>query len=166
MHKQHILLAFAALTLLAIVPARTSAEEPDFIKGHDRGSFTATALTATVVRTHDVGDGYATVIGAYHMVANENVNLANLEVTNASFTITTKNGDTLTGTYTGKGQMTAGSATGITYYVSGPITGGTGRFAGITGAIAFFGKADLATGKFEDVIVSVIADAMDVSSPE
>jgi hypothetical protein len=166
MHKRHFLLALATLMLPAILAVRTSAEEPNFIKGHDQGSFTATPLTATVVRTHDVGDGTAKVIGSYHMVANENVNLANLEVTDASFTITTENGDTLTGTYSGKGQMTVGSATGITYYVSGPITGGTGRFAGTTGAIAFFGKADLATGKFEDVIVGFVAETMDFSNWE
>jgi hypothetical protein len=41
--------------------------------------------------------------------------------------------------------------------VSGPITGGTGRFAGATGIITFDGFADLQTGLLTDRIGGVIS---------
>jgi hypothetical protein len=157
MYKHYIT---PVLTLLIALSSSASAVAADqrLLKGHDEGTFTAQPLSQTVVRTHDTGSGRATHIGEYHMVADENVNLATLQVSNASFTITAENGDTLAGKYSGTAQFSPGSQTQITYYVSGPITGGSGRFAGITGSIAFFGTADLVSGEFEDVVVGLIPD--------
>jgi hypothetical protein len=157
MYKHYIT---PVLTLLIALSSSASAVAADqrLFKGHDEGTFTAQPLSQTVVRTHDTGSGRATHIGEYHMVADENVNLATLQVSNASFTITAENGDTLAGKYSGTAQFSPGSQTQITYYVSGPITGGSGRFAGITGSIAFFGTADLVSGEFEDVVVGLIPD--------
>lgn len=81
------------------------------------------------------------------------MDLATLSINAAPFTITTENGDTLVGTYTGIAPRVPGSQSKLMYYVSGPITSGTGRFAGLGGAIAFFGSADLATGEFSDIVV-------------
>lgn len=149
--------AVTTLLLVAVSPAAFAGDqEQHFVKGGDGGNFTATPLSQTVVRTHDEGRGSATHIGAYSMVAEENVDLATLSITDASFTITAENGDTLVGTYTGSAHLAPGSQSKLKYYVSGPITGGTGRFAGINGAIAFFGSADLATGKFSDIVVGVV----------
>jgi hypothetical protein len=157
MYKHYIT---PVLTLLIALSSSASAVAADqrLFKGHDEGTFTAQPLSQTVVRTHDTGSGRATHIGEYHMVADENVNLATLQVSNASFTITAENGDTLAGKYSGTAQFSPGSQTQITYYVSGPITGGSGHFAGITGSIAFFGTADLVSGEFEDVVVGLIPD--------
>ena len=157
MYKHYIT---PVLTLLIALSSSASAVAADqrLFKGHDEGTFTAQPLSQTVVRTHDTGSGRATHIGEYHMVADENVNLATLQVSNASFTITAENGDTLAGKYSGTAQFSPGSQTQITYYVSGPITGGSGRFARITGSIAFFGTGDLVSGEFEDVVVGLIPE--------
>jgi hypothetical protein len=158
MYKLHRIAALFILLVALSSSALAVAAEPRLVKGHDEGTFTAQPLSQTVVRTHDTGSGRATHIGEYHMVADENVNLSSLQVTNASFTITAENGDTLAGKYSGTAQFSPGSQTQITYYVSGPITGGSGRFAGITGSIAFFGAADLVSGEFEDVVVGLIPE--------
>jgi hypothetical protein len=158
MYKLHCIAALFILLVALSSSALAVAAEPRLVKGHDEGTFTAQPLSQTVVRTHDTGSGRATHIGEYHMVADENVNLSTLQVTNASFTITAENGDTLVGKYSGTAQFSPGSQTQITYYVSGPITGGSGRFAGITGSIAFFGTADLVSGEFEDVVVGLIPE--------
>jgi hypothetical protein len=156
------------LTLLFALSsfAVASAADHGYVKGRDEGSFTSTAVTPTVVRTHDTSSGQATLIGGYRMVAEENINLSTLEVSNASFTITADNGDTLTGTYSGTARFSSTSATQLNYYVSGPITGGTGRFAGVTGAIAFFGSADLATFKFHDVVLGIVSESDELMQDE
>jgi hypothetical protein len=158
MHNLHCIAP--VFILLVALSSSTSAVAADqrLIKGHDEGTFTAQPLSPTVVRTHDTGSGRATHIGEYHMVADENVNLSTLQVTNASFIITAENGDTLVGKYSGTAQFSPGSQTQIMYYVSGPIAGGSGRFAGITGSIAFFGTADLVSGAFEDVVVGLLPE--------
>jgi hypothetical protein len=158
MYNLHRIAPLFAFLIAFSSSSSAVAAEQRLMKGHDEGTFTGKPLSQTVVRTHDVGSGRATHIGAYGMVADENVNLATLQVTNASFTITAENGDQLMGTYSGTAQFSPGSQTQLTYYVSGPITGGTGRFAGITGAIAFFGTADLASGEFEDVVVGLLPE--------
>jgi hypothetical protein len=156
MYKLHCIAPLFTLLIALSSSASAVAAEQHLVKGNDEGTFTGKSLSQTVVRTHDVGSGRATHIGAYNMVADESVNLATMQVSNASFKITAENGDTLIGTYSGMAQFSPGSQTKITYYVAGPITGGTGRFAGITGSIAFFGTADLATGQFEDVVVGLV----------
>lgn len=158
MNKLHCIASLFTLLVALSSSASAAAEDQRLMKGHDEGTSTAHVLSPTVVRTHDVATGRATHIGEYHMVADENVNLSTLQVSNASFTITAENGDTLVGKYSGTAQFSPGSQTQITYYVAGPITGGSGRFAGITGSIAFFGTADLVSGAFEDVVVGLLPE--------
>jgi hypothetical protein len=56
------------------------------------------------------------------------------------------------GVIAGSGQYVTSAHTLVQYEVSGPITGGTGRFAGAAGTLAFLGTADLAAGTFTDDI--------------
>lgn len=159
MYKLHSIRPTLTLLIALSSSAVASAADHGYVKGSDEGTFTSAAVTQTVARTHDVSSGHASVIGGYRMVADENINLSTLEVSNASFTITSDNGDTLTGTYSGTARFSSASPTQLNYYVSGPITGGTGRFAGLSGAIAFFGSADLATGKFQDVVLGIVSES-------
>ena len=60
-----------------------------------------------------------------------------------TFTLTAANGDTLTGTFTGQADT---SAPIFEIEETGTINGGTGRFAGATGTIAFHRLFDPAAG--------------------
>jgi len=66
--------------------------------------------------------------------------------------MTAANGDTVSGTYSG--QALPGL---VGYVVSGPITGGTGRFAGATGFLVWHGTVDPAALTFADEITGTIS---------
>ena len=148
----------AYLTLMMLLASAAAARDRDqvVILGTDTGTFTYTGTSdPNVIQTSDTGTGEATLIGRYHLTASEEINVVTLQITNANFTIEVSNGDKLFGTYGGAAQP--GSAAGTVHYqVSGPITGGTGRFAGATGSIAFLGPADLNNKTFGDVVLIVI----------
>src|SRR6266568_3135834 len=144
------------LALLSCV-AVTSAADVLVIKGRDIGKFDfKSTLDPNIIKTSDSATGEATHFGRYRLDASELVNLATLEITGGWFTMTAANGDTLTGVYSGKGHLTETPSV-ILYDVAGPITGGTGRYAGATGALAFFGSADLAAGTFTDTVLAVVS---------
>jgi hypothetical protein len=105
-----------------------------------------------VIQTADSGSGRATHLGRFTLAAGEKVNLGTKTVTEGVYTLTAANGDTVTGTYSGQALP---DLTG--YLVSGPITGGTGRFAGATGFLVWHGKLDPVAFTFSDVIVGVIS---------
>lgn len=141
----------AAATAIVTVGAATAATQVP-LKGKDVGSATVVGVTGSVIETSDVGSGQATQLGRYTMVAGEHVDLATGAITDGFFVITAANGDTLTGTYSGQ------AAPGLTGYVaSGPITGGTGRFAGATGSITFLGTLDPVALTFSDVVTGTIS---------
>ena len=89
--------------------------------------------------------------------AFEFINVQTLTVTGGAFTITAANGDTIQGTYEGAAAPTAVEGV-ITYLVSGPITGGTGRFAGAAGMLTFSGIADLRTSVLSETISGQISN--------
>ena len=132
MRKWLTLFAFGALALTLALPAL--AREGHRFRGSDSGPFTVTPSSETVVVTEDVATGRANHgIGRYLLEASEYVNLATLEVTGGRFTITAKRGS-FSGTYSGSAAPTDNPNV-VTYHVEGPITGGTGRFAGVSGSI-------------------------------
>lgn len=145
-----------ALTLTAALPALADDGDGFRFKGSDSGPFTVSPTgTPGVVLTEDVAFGKANHgIGRYRLDAFEFVNLATLEVTGGQFTITTKKGS-FSGTYSGSGALTSDPNV-ITYYVTGPITGGTGKYAGATGSIVFDGIASFATGQLSDKVSGVL----------
>lgn len=126
-------------------------------KGSDSGPFTITPVSENppVVVTQDVAIGKANRgIGRYSLVASEYVNLVTLEVTGGRFTMTARRGS-ISGTYSGSAAPTSDPNV-ITYHVTGPITDGTGRFAGASGTIVFDGIANLATGQLSDTVSGVL----------
>jgi len=148
------------LTLVSLAAAATAlADECTRVKhfeGSDSGTFWTTPWDdPNVVLSEDVTTGKATGgIGRYTLEASELINLATLEVTGGKWTMTARKG-TLEGTYAGSAAPTSDSAV-ITYHVSGPITGGTGRLSGASGTIIFDGVADLATGVLSDNVRGVL----------
>jgi hypothetical protein len=109
-----------------------------------------------VVLAQAFGTGRATTLRKYSLVAQELIHLDTLAVRSGSFALTAANGDTIHGIYTG--QAVPGEVPGvISFKASGPITGGTGRFAGATGRLAFTGSADLATGEFSETVSGTLA---------
>jgi hypothetical protein len=142
---------FAAAMAIAAVGAATAGTEIPF-KAKDSGSATVVGMVGSVIETSDTATGEATHIGRYTMVAGEHVDLATGAITGGFFTITAANGDTLTGTYSGQ------ALPGLTGYdVSGPITGGTGRFAGATGSLVWHGTVDPVALTFSDVVTGTIS---------
>jgi hypothetical protein len=126
-------------------------------KGSDSGPFTTSLVSENplVVFTQDVATGKANRgIGRYRLVASEYVNLDTLEVTGGQFTMTARRGS-ISGTYSGSAARTSDQNV-ITYHVTGPITGGTGRYEGAGGGIVFDGVADLATGQLSDQVRGVL----------
>lgn len=149
-------LALVALAVLAIpLPVQAGQQVP--FKARDTGTFVIEPTSdPAVVVAHDVGTGRATHLGRYSLVAQETVNLETLEITNGSYTLTGANGDTVSGTYQGHAAAT-GTPGVITYRVAGPITGGTGRFAGARGHLVWNGGADLSAGTLFDKITGTIS---------
>ena len=121
------------------------------LQGKDTFNAAVVGGSGSVIDTVDSGSGTVTHLGNFTMTASESVDFASMTVRNGTFTLTAANGDTVIGTYSGT------ILPGLTgYLVSGPITGGTGRFAGATGRIVFQGTFDASTGSGSDEISGTI----------
>lgn len=141
-----------ALAAAAFASADGGASASVPFKGNDSFASTVVGGSGSVVQTADTGSGYATHLGRFTMVASETVDFATLDVTSGAYTLTAANSDTVSGTYSGH------ILPGLTgYLVSGPITGGTGRFAGVIGVIVFDGSFDPATFIGSDDISGTIS---------
>ncbi len=150
------LLAAAAIAASAMVSQAQEYSAPVLLRGTDIGHFTvATTNNPQVVITSDHAVGEVTSVGGFTLTAEEHINLQTLQVSQAHFTLTAGNGDRLTGTYQGTAHM-VGIPNVIEYDVAGLISGGTGQFEGMSGAIVFHGSADLGQGTLKDEILGVI----------
>lgn len=146
------LICIGLLTAAVALAADAAAGDHVPLKGHDTFSAAVVGGSGSIVETSDRGSGTVTHMGSFTMVASETVDLAAMTVTNGRFTLTAANGDTVNGTYSGT--ILPGL---VGYLVAGPITGGTGRFAGATGEIVFDGTFDPATFTGSDVISGTIS---------
>jgi len=150
------LLAGAAIAASAMVSHAQEDSAAVLLRGTDIGHFTvATTKDPQVVITSDHAVGEMTSVGGFTLSAEEHINLQTLQVSQARFTLTAGNGDHLTGTYKGTAHM-VGIPNVIEYDVAGLISGGTGQFEGMSGAIVFHGSADLGQGTFKDEILGVV----------
>ncbi len=118
----------------------------------DTGSARIVGVTGTVLHTVDTGRGQATHLGLYTLAATQDIDVVTGTVTNGAFTLTAASGDTVSGSYSG--QALPGL---VGYTVSGPITGGTGRFAGAMGFLVWNGTVDPLALTFTDEIVGTIS---------
>jgi hypothetical protein len=143
-------------SFVAVVPLAALAAHQFAFTGTDTGTFTATPIPHTsLVRTVDVATGSSN-LGTYSLEASELVDLATLAVTDGVFTLTFGHRGTISGTYSGQAALTHSPGV-ITFLVSGPITGGTGKFAGASGQLTFDGTADLSAGTLSEVITGTIS---------
>lgn len=136
-------------------PSRAASDRSETLTGSDRGYFVSSAPDAQgAICAETFSSGRATQLGEYRLVAQEIIKLETLEITHGTFTITTSSGDVITGTYSGTAATAEEGV--IAYETSGPISGGTGRFAEATGSLRFQGLADLTTGdRHETVTVTI-----------
>jgi hypothetical protein len=115
------------------------------------------ATDNSVIHTHDMVSGIPTHLGRFKLDAGEDVDLATGAITNGFLTFTGPHGDTISGVYSGH------ALPGLTgYLVSGAITGGSGRFAGATGCLAWKGTLDPVALTFTNEIIGTIS----VNRPE
>jgi hypothetical protein len=146
------LTTLAAVAVAALGATAAVAGHGVPFKATDTFSSALVGPAGQIVQTVDQGSGIATHLGRYTMVASETVDFGASTVTGGEYTLTAANGDTVTGTYSGH------IFPGLTgYLVSGPVTGGTGRFAGATGTITLHGTFDPLTFTGSDVITGTIS---------
>ena len=141
-----------AAAALAVAAVDASANDSVPLRGKDTFSSSIIGATGSAVETADAGSGTLAHLGRFTMVASETVDFATSSVTDGVFTLTAANGDTVRGTYSGT--ILPGL---VGYHVTGPITGGTGRFLGATGSIVFDGTFDPLTFTGSDVISGSIS---------
>ena len=112
-----------------------------------RGSFEGTEVDQVVpphLLVNGTAEGTATQLGRYTATFSVVVTLATSSSTGA-ITLVAANGDELAGTLTGQGTAIAPNVAHIIENVT--ISGGTGRFAGATGAFTIDRTLDQLTGQ-------------------
>ena len=143
-------------TAAAVASAATS------VTGHDvpfKGSLTASEVdivTFPTLLADGAAEGTATHLGRYTAKFNATVNVLDGTAT-GSYTFTAANGDRLFSTFTGLGVPAGGTMASITETLE--ISGGTGRFAGASGALVVRRALDQATGKSSGEIEGSISMA-------
>jgi hypothetical protein len=87
------------------------------------------------------GSGTATHVGRYTITNSHCLDLATGAFTNGTFVKTAANGDQLYGTYSGLGTVIVAPAPVGRFQIAGTLTftGGTGRFAGVSGTAEMSG---------------------------
>lgn len=145
-------LAFAtAFVLIALaVPIGAVAATGIGVNGVESGTFRVLGPCTSGLLLEVTGTGHATYLGAYRGEYLECFDPSTGLVSDGSFTLTTANGDTIFGTYTG--QAIPGDGADVHYNDPGVITGGTGRFTDAGGSINTAGIANLATGKYNGAL--------------
>ena len=136
-------LALAALVVLGLAGPADAGEQVPF-KGRLEAGVTLTPLVPPFAFVLVEGTGNATHLGQFAWDSTLVANLATGEAT-GTYQFTAANGDMLFTDFTGLGVPT--ETPGVLYIVDDvTITGGTGRFAGATGAFTFIHLYDIAAG--------------------
>ena len=128
------------MSIICLVSSAAAASQDRPFKGRIEGQFVATP-TGDPTIFHSVANahGNATHVGRFTKVTSDTFNIATGEVT-GSFTMTTANGDLLTGQYSG--YVIPETATTFSWILNATFTGGTGRFANATGAFVFAAQGE------------------------
>ena len=141
----------AALAVSLANPAAAADQVP--FKGRLEGTVTVMPRVPPMASVLAEGTGNASHLGRFTWEFPHVVNQA-LRVGSGTYVFTAANGDTVTAEVTGTATLVAPGILVTTE--SGPITGGTGRFAGATGTITtqrtFFMALGATTGTFEGTI--------------
>jgi hypothetical protein len=133
----------AALALLVAVfltkPIAAKDQVP--FKARISGTSTYTFLSPTEVLEEFSGTGQGAHLGRFDAEQSHTVDLATTEVLGGTFTFTAANGETVFGTYSGRGAPL--SAVLVLFEGTFTIEGGTGRFSDATGEGDMFGLIDI-----------------------
>lgn len=123
-----------------LLAGTVSAVERPF-QGRIVGQFvTSPTPDPTILLSEARAAGKGTHVGAFTKVTSDVVNLVDGEVEGA-FTMTTANGDQVSGVYSGS--FVFGRTPGtLSWVLNATITGGTGRFSGATGEFVFIADVD------------------------
>ncbi len=155
-HSSAAVLALAALAVLGLAGPAAAAEQVPFV-GRLEATVTRTPLAPPFVAVLVQGGGTATQPGRFTFAFPHTVNTATRTAT-GSYQFVAANGDRLVAT--GSGQAMPTATPGVLAVVETmTITGGTGRFAGATGAFRVERLFNMATGR------TVGAFAGTISSP-
>jgi hypothetical protein len=141
--------AFVALAPQALAGGQQTLKGSDTGAFHIPGSCTDGGLQVVIG-----GTGTATHIGRYTYTAVECFN-ASTGLFEGEATFISPNGDTLFGTYRGRVSETDDPLV-IIYEEELSITGGTGRFADVTGQLFVTGLANLGTGDYSQELSGTI----------
>ena len=129
-HSSAASLALAVVVVLGLTGPVAAGEQVPF-KGSLEGVDTAIPLTPPFVSATVEATGEATHLGEFTLTILATVNRATGMAT-GTFLFTAANGDTVFGTISGKATFTPPNV--LTIVETAFITGGTGRFAGVTGS--------------------------------
>jgi hypothetical protein len=155
-HRIAASVAFAALAVLGFASPAAAGQQVPF-KGSLDGVVTHTPIDPVFDSVLVDATGNATQLGQFTLAVPHIVNHTNGTAI-GTYEFTAANGDTLLAVFTG--QATPTSTPGVLYIVeTATIIGGTGRFAGATGAFVcerlFDRIAGTTTGSFEGTISSL-----------
>ena len=154
-HRSAASLALALLVVLGLAGPVAAGEQVPF-RGSFAGVATITPVSATLRSVAVQATGNATQLGSFTLAIPHYVNLATSPWTSyGSYQFVAANGDTLSASFTGRGNLTP---TGAAVVDTATIIGGTGRFAGATGSFTverlFDTVAGTTIGSFEGTISS------------
>jgi hypothetical protein len=135
-----VFLLSAFVIMVSATPALAGASVP--FKGTDAGAWgQGDHDCGALFPIHIAGSGVASHTGRYDYVALECLDLSDYPFPyEGTFMITAANGDTIVGTYSGTAVIADDNVT-ILYEQQATVTGGTGRFSGVTGTLAVAGIA-------------------------
>lgn len=130
---RRVTLLLAALALGASAASCFAATLP--LKGETHGGVVGSPTGRDFLYAVDLsGSGKCTVMGKFGVIAHHTTDGATGAIIEGSITFTAKNGDTITGTYTGQESLTD-SPFVVVAEATVTITGGTGRFRGANGTV-------------------------------
>jgi hypothetical protein len=140
------LLALAALALF-LPPEAALAGDGVPIEGLFAANFTLTVKSPLVFDVTANGIGFLSNVGNSSFQLQKTLDATSgVPLYAGTFTITAVSGDTLTGTYNGVGAKPDSGGYGPFSGVL-TVTGGTGRFAGASGSVAFTAFSNGGTGQ-------------------
>ena len=151
--RSTIYLPMGAMILTAALAVPAAAQHQVPFKGAMQGHDTDTGFTSTTVTVLTVGTGIGTHLGQFSFTQTVTVEFATGHDTGSAQWFAA-NGDSISTTITGKGQMIEPGLIRIEEVHT--ITGGTGRFAGAQGSFTMTKLASavtfLTSGSYEGTI--------------
>ena len=137
-------------------PAHPAVDVSPLARGHSeiiKGTLTGTGTLAPVSISAGTArfraTGNLTILGAASLVSSDSYSVSRnhkIKYSNGAATLTDSSGDTIIASFKGSGKAT--SAGIDTFKVKGPVTGGSGLYAGAAGRVSASGSLSVGTRAF------------------